>query len=93
MFTKHDERFDQMTFDPTLRRATIAALSKRRTIIFWCAIVMTVCAFPEMWSGKGTGGVFAAAVMCSIGLKMESDLRLLRVVERLQKREDDKTPS
>jgi hypothetical protein len=93
MFTKQDERFDQMTFDPTLRRAKIADLSMRRTIIFWCAIVM-VGAIAEMWNGHGaTGGVFAAAVIWGICFKMDSDLRLLRVVERLQKREDDKTPS
>jgi uncharacterized membrane protein len=93
MFKRQDEDFDEMIADPIRRRAKIADLSKRRILIFWCAVVISVCAIVEMWSGgtAAIGGVFAAAVSWSIGMKMESDLRLLRVIERLQKDKDEKT--
>ena len=90
MFTKQDNEFDEMAADPIRRRAKIADLSWRRALIFWCGMVMAVCAIIESWSGKGAGGVFAAAVIWSICFKMESDLRLLRVIERLQKSGDAK---
>ena len=51
-----------------------------------------LAALSEMWSG-GTGaigGVFAAAIAWGVFIKYESDLHLLRVVERLQKGNDDK---
>ncbi len=85
MFTKQDAEFEETAADPMRRRAKIAELSWRRTLIFWCAVVMTAAASMEVWTDKGAGGVFAAAAGWSICFKLDSDLRLLRVVERLQK--------
>jgi len=62
MFTEQDAEFDEITADPIRRRANIADLSKRRTVISWCAVVISISAIAESWSGKGVGGVFAAAV-------------------------------
>jgi hypothetical protein len=92
MFTKQDFEFDEMAADPIRRRAKIADLSWRRAMIFWCAMIVSVCAILELWRGStaAAGGVFAAAVNFSICFKMESDLRLLRVIERLQKNGDAK---
>jgi hypothetical protein len=92
MFKKEDEAFDETAADPILRRAKIVDLSRRRTLIGCCALVIMVAAIAEMWSGdKGaTGGVFAAAIAWGIFIKHESDLRLLRVVERLHKGSDEK---
>ena len=91
MFKKQDEEFDEMVADPVRRRAKIADLSRRRTGIGFCAIGVTVCAIASAWCGKVTGGVaisFAAAWI--IFSKTESDLRLLRTIERLQKDKDEK---
>jgi hypothetical protein len=92
MFTKEDKDFDDMAVNPARRRAKISGLSWRRTVIFWCAVVMTIAAIIGSWSGKAGGGqVFAAAFAWSICLKMESDLRLLRVIDRLEKDRDEKS--
>jgi len=47
----------------------------------------------EMWNGeKGAiGGVFAAAIFWGTYIKQESDLRLLRVIDWLQKGKDEKS--
>jgi hypothetical protein len=91
MFKRQDDAFDEIAADPIRRRAKIADLSKRRAIVFWCAVVISVCAIAGIWSGKATatGGIFAAAVSWSIVMKMESDLRLLRVIDRLRKGKDE----
>ena len=87
MLKKQDADFDEMAADPIRRRAKIADLSWRRTLIACCALVIMFAAVAEMWSGgKGAmGGVFASAISWGTIIKYESDLRLLRVIERLQK--------
>jgi len=92
MFNKQDEQFDQMAADPARRRAGIADLSSRRNLMFWCAVGMTLCAlvtfFMSLRGARGGAAVgFAAAVQWMLLFKFESDLRLLRVVERLHARE------
>ena len=87
MFTKQDNEFDESATDPVRRRAKIADLSWRRTLIGCCALVIMAAAVVEMWSGgrAAVSGVFAAAISWGTFIKYESDLRLLRVIERLQK--------
>ena len=93
MFAKQDAEFDKIAADPIRRRAAIADFSKRRSIIGICAMVISACVVLELWCGSKTpaggvvaaGGVFAAAVNWSICFKMESDLRLLRAIDRLEK--------
>ena len=96
MFTKQDEQFDQMAADPVRRREGIAGLSRRRDVMFWCAVVMTLCAlatfFMSLRSARSGAAIgFAAAVQRMLLFKFESDLRLLRVVERLHSTENGKT--
>ena len=95
MFKKQDDNFDEMAADPVRRRATIANLSRSRTLIGCCALVISVCAIVGVSvGGKGAAlgvlGVFAAAVNWSVCFKLESDLRLLRAIERLHKGTDEK---
>jgi len=92
MFKKQDEAFDETAADPGRRRAKIADLSWRRTLIGCCALVVNLAALVGVWSGgRGVaGGVLAAALMWGIFIRHESDLRLLRIVERLQKGGDEK---
>jgi hypothetical protein len=96
MFTKQDEQLDQMAADPVRRREGIVGLSWRRNVMFWCAVVMTLCAlatfFMSLRSARGGAAIgFAAAVQWMLLFKFESDLRLLRVVERLHSTENGKT--
>ena len=85
MFKRYDEQFQRIATDPLRRRAAIDDLSQRRTILFWCALVSSVCAIVDGFSGKPAmaGLYFAAAVQWGISFKFESDLRLLRVIDRL----------
>jgi hypothetical protein len=96
MFTKQDEQFDQMAADPVRRREGIAGLSWRRNMMFWCALVMTLCAlatfFMSVRTSRGGAAIgFAAAVQWMLLFKFESDLRLVRVIDRLLKIRDEKT--
>ena len=92
MFKRYDEQFERTAADPLRRRATIGDLSQRRTVLFWCALVTSVCGIVGSFSGKAAmaGLWFAAAVQWSICFKFESDLRLLRAIERLHAGGNDK---
>ena len=94
MFTKQDEQFDDMVADQTRRREGIHGLSWRRTLFLWCAIVMTLLALVFFISNRSPGAAigFAAALQWMLFFKFESDLRLLRVIEKLHRGESEKTP-
>ena len=91
MFTKHDEEFAEIAADPARRRAAIADFSKRRTLIFWCASFVSLLAFVSILVSKsaGVGLVFFAATQWVLVFKVDSDLTLLRVIDRLHR--DEKT--
>jgi hypothetical protein len=87
MFRESDERFAQLAADPERRRSAIRDLSRRRTVIFWCAIVASLGFLPiPFLSGShvmGAGSAFAAALMWAVLLKHDSDVMLLYVIDRL----------
>lgn len=96
MFTKQDDQFADMAFDPERRRATIAGLSQRRTIIFWIAMFMFALGLLESWQKQltlPTGTSFMGLLFISIVFKMESDLRLLKVIEWREQVNDNVSPS
>ena len=93
MFSKADKRFEETAADPARRRAAITDLSKRRSIIGICAMVLSVCGMLELYSSSksaAAGVFFAAAINWGICFKMESDLRLLRAIDRLEKSSDER---
>jgi len=91
MFTKHDVEFEEMAADPGRRRAVIASLSWRRVVVFWCALTFMVIAFFDAWGGRRDAPPILGAGIClSFYIKMESDLRYLRLIDRLQKGGDIK---
>ncbi len=67
---------------PALQR-----LTSRRNILFCYACVVSLAPIASSFSGKPAGGAlaFCAAIQWMLVLKFESDLRLLRVIDRLQK--------
>jgi hypothetical protein len=95
MFTKQDKEFDEMVTDPARRRAGIVGFTLRRNTICWCAVGMTLLALVFFVSNRVPRGAaaigFAAAVQWMLLFKFESDLRLLRVVERFREDADAKT--
>ena len=92
MFKQHDDDYDEMAADPIRRRAQIASLTKRRPFMFCAVMVIFVFALVEVWNGekRAIGEVFATAIFWGTYIKMESDLRLLRVIDWLQKGKDEK---
>ena len=90
MFTNYDIEFDEMAADSVSRRAMITSLSRRRAVLFWITLVMMALVLVASWHGRGADAVLGFAVACSIYIKMESDLRLLRAIDLLQKNGDAK---
>ena len=92
MFTKHDIEFEEMAADSVRRSAVIASLSWRRVVVFWGALAFMVAAFLEDWGGRRDAlTILSAAIFFTLYVKMESDLRFLRLIDRLQKGGDAKT--
>ena len=91
MFTKHDDEFAEIAADPARRHAAIADFSRLRTKLFWCASFVSLCAVASILVSESTGVVltFFAAIQWIFVFKFESDLRLLRVIDRLHR--DEKT--
>jgi threonine/homoserine/homoserine lactone efflux protein len=87
MFTKYDEEFSETAADPMRRLAAITDLTNRRTILFWCACVISLVTIASSFGSKPAGGALAlcAAIQWMLVFKFESDLRLLRVIDRLQR--------
>ena len=92
-FDKADDTFIQMAVDDSRRPELIKETSRKRTILFWCAVLITVCALLMIFvetnakaHNSGIAGVeFTVAAMTWMQvLKIESDLRLLKLVEKLK---------
>ncbi len=84
MFTKSDVEFDVIASDPSRRRLEISLLTKRRGTLYWAAMLATLAAVGSMFVGRGGYHVvtFNAAMLWIFVLKINSDLRLLRVIDR-----------
>ena len=89
MFTKSGIRFEAMAVDPARRRAAINDLTWRRNVLSVAIVIGSIGVFGLIWEGKASGVSFFA-ILFSIFYKIESDLVLLRVIDRLQKGSDDK---
>jgi hypothetical protein len=84
--------FAEIAADPIRRRAKIAELSKRQTISFWVTMLIILLTISAIWteSASARWGVLCIVLCLFTLFKCESDLRLLRVVERLQEGKDEK---
>ncbi len=100
MFTKFDKWFAETAADPARRRAAIADYSKRRTILFWCAVASSLCALAvfaisifstsKHGDAGGVAGMgFSAAILWIIAMKFDSDLRMLKMYDQFYKDRDD----
>ena len=87
MFNKEDETFIDIAVDPARRLAAISDLAKRRSIMFWSAMITTLALLFTSLVRDSAGPILCcvAATHWMIVFKMGSDLRLLRVIERLKK--------
>ena len=85
MFTKTDEKFAAFAADASRRQVMIASRQNCRTIIFWCAVVMTGLDLVAMWTNaRGIAGfTFGALVQWMLVFKFDSDVRLLTVIDKI----------
>jgi len=97
MFTKSDKKFDQLAADPARRRDAIARYATQRTIFLCMAVIMSVfalvvfsvCIFSPPIRGEagGAAGIgFSAVMMWLTFFIFHSDLRVLRMIDLLDKR-------
>jgi len=90
MFTKQDEEFAETAVDTTRRGAAITDLSNRRAKLFWGACFGSVATIASTFASEPDGALaFLAATLWILFFKFESDLRLLRVIDRLQRHDKE----
>jgi hypothetical protein len=92
-FDKADDAFIQAAVDDSRRPELIASMARRRTMVFWAAVISSVCALAIMFieiTGKAhisgmSGAVFfyVSAMNWMQVMKCDSDLRLLKMVDKL----------
>ena len=87
MNTKPDDDFVATAADPARRSTAIADLTKKHTRLSWISIIILLGFFGIcFFASKPPDSPFILVVIIPFfqAYKCESDLRLLRVVERLQ---------
>ena len=92
---RSDAKFLAQAADDSLRLATIQRLSEVRRLVSWMGILLSGCfllililgAFrPTLGAAGGAIGIGVAMLShWMIGMKAESDLRLLKLVEQLRR--------
>jgi len=94
MFRKKDDEYVEMATDPIRRRNEIKTLSTRRILFL---VIVALMAFGAIggscsgWNGRQSGLAFFGLIVSWSGLvQAETHLRLLKIVEKLQKGRDDK---
>ena len=85
MFKNNDQEFAEIAADPVRRRAAIADLAGRCKTSSICAGVASAGLIVATIANPPGTGVLAGCVagLWAIAFKFDTDLRLLRVVERL----------
>ena len=92
-FSRADNEFIDAAADDSRRHAKIEEITQRRSQFHWLAWGMTACALlfviADIFSEQRNSGAmapffFAAAIQWMQVFKCESDLRLLKLVEKLK---------
>jgi len=86
---KDDDKFVARATHPVRRAAAIADLTKERKKAFWLSIVATASFFiyDQFASNHSSEmfGLFFVGIAWAGYTRLESDLRLLRIIDHLQK--------
>ena len=87
-FTKGDDQFVEKAVDDNRRASALAQMSSARVVLIIFAIFFTlspVLASFGLGPDYGVGSAVFVAVYWSIALKIESELRFLKLIDRLRK--------
>lgn len=90
LFQARRDDFANIATDPERRHATIADLRRRSRRIGWSALLFTVVTVMMAWDqnvGAICTGLFAA-LMFSVGARLEADVHLLQVLETMGVKHD-----
>jgi hypothetical protein len=79
VFLRADERFAEVSADDMRRRSAINNYPWRRTLLFWCAVVLSIGAVATSFTSTAGGGglLLCAAMQWTLALKFASDLRVV----------------
>jgi len=93
MNTKFNKWFEQTATDPTRRHAAIADFTKRRAILFCCALVITAGALAMYFAGTRNSSslileCFAAFMSWIVVIRIGSHLRILKLLEQFSGRDE-----
>jgi hypothetical protein len=89
---KLDKQFEDISADADRRRVAIASLTRMRTVAYFCASFCGLFALAITYLRQDTTRDSAVAfgvtaIMWAFGHKYESDMRLLTLIEKLDKNE------
>jgi len=87
LFNEADEQFTELATDASRRRIAITSRTQARNSLFWTAIFLFAIAIIGLGHTSEATFLFSlvgASFMTCLSFKFESDLRLLKIVERLQ---------
>jgi len=92
MNTKYNKWFEETAADPVRRRTAITDLSKQRTILFCCALIVTGCAvgmcFTSTRSSISPTLLSFAAAMSWVGVfRVDSRRQVLTLLEKFNRDE------
>ena len=95
MFAKFQYRkwFEETAADPARRRVAIVDFTRRRAILFCCALVITGCALAMSVTTTHNPSSpvvesFAAFLSWIVVIRVSSDLRVLKLLERFSGRDE-----
>jgi uncharacterized protein YybS (DUF2232 family) len=87
---REDDRFVSKATNPASRAAEIVVLTKRRKISHWVVFIATIAyvMFGSLESKEASATtLLIICILWASYFKLESDLRLLRIIDRIQKNE------
>jgi len=93
MNTKYTKWFEQTAADPARRRVAIADYTKRRAILFCCALIITGCAVAMAFTTTRHASSpvvesFAAFMSWIVVIRVSSDLRVLKLLDQFSSRDE-----
>lgn len=85
LFQARQDDFANLAADPERRQAAIVDLTRRSRMVGWTALLFTIVTLMLVWDqsvGAVCTGLFAA-LMFSSGARLEADVHLLQVLEKM----------
>jgi uncharacterized protein involved in exopolysaccharide biosynthesis len=88
MNNKYNQWFEKTANDPVLRREAIGTFTRRRALVFTCAVIVTLCAAPILFIKTNHPWtpvllLISASISWLTVSRVDSQLRKLKLREQL----------